>query len=362
MSIGSKSDGRESIASRRRFLQTTGAVGLVGLAGCSGGDNGDNGVVGGNGSPDHTWTIATVHSGDHIRNLAAERFAEEVESRSDNFDISLSTGGAYGGEIEMIETVQAGGVEMCSVTFGSIAAALNPGFAIFRGYPFMWSDWDHYISYFMELADVMGYYDGLIDDGVYPVTDPFFADQNGIATTDWDEIQHPENMDGLDMYSPDAPGWADALSALGANPQTLALTEVYGAMETGTIQGRVAGTATMIDDANHEIADTYNSINMFINGTQMILHNSEYESLSGEEEDILAEAADIAEEVGEQLAYETFDEYMGLMEEEYDVNVVTDIDMEPFREEVTPVVEGIIEEHDAPLGLDDIERHREETR
>ncbi len=178
----------------------------------------------------HTQPTSDTH------HLAAERFAEIVEERSGgDLQVDIHPAGELGNDPSILEGARLGTID--------IAQTGNPFYTRFvpklnvLDLPFLFSDYDH----------VYAAIDGPIGEELLAELDEHGL--KGLAfweigfrklTNSQRAVSTPEDVKGLKIRTTPNPAHVQAFELLGAIPTPMPFTEVYLALETGTVAGEPA--------------------------------------------------------------------------------------------------------------------------
>lgn len=332
--------------SRRSVLKATGATsaaGITGLAGCVGNGDGDG---------THEWTMAAAVSDGHPFVVAGEVFKEKLEAESDDFEIEIVPGGSYGSEIEQMETLEAGGVEMLAQSTGVSVAVYYEQFAAQRGYIFVWEDWEHYRTAFDATAEELDAYEHMENEGLKILTEPIYTGERHTFTVDT-PVRTPEDAEGIAIRSPESTGWPESWSAIGFDPTAMPITEVYSALQTGTIQGGEGEAPQLIAENIYEVANYYSQTAHFYNAVWLMIRPDLFESLTEDEQQLIMDVAEETIPEAEERNEALEEEAIAQLEDE-GIEFIEDVDRESMAELVEPVVQNLIEENDAVFSLEEL--------
>ena len=161
-------------------------------------------------------------------------FAELVEKKTDG-RIKVVVGGSaqFGDDVESLTNMRLGTLAFSTNSQGATSGVV-PQFSVI-GLPFLFDDLDHAYS---------------VVDG--PVGEELakLAESKGLVLLSfWDNgIRHtsnsvrpittPEDLEGLKIRTPPDPMTIDIFTALGANPSSLAFSELYIALQQGVVNGQ----------------------------------------------------------------------------------------------------------------------------
>ena len=144
-----------------------------------------------------------------------------------------------------------------------------------HGYDMLWNAYDKYLS------------------SEFPGTKPlalWVSEPNVMIMKDH-EIRKPADLDGLKIRVAGAAA-AEVVTALGATPVQMPITQVYNALDTGLIDGVFTGSSAIADFKLDEVADSYTigaplgRISFFV-----VMNQGKYDSLSDKQKAAIDEFA-----------------------------------------------------------------------
>lgn len=178
--------------------------------------------------------LAHVVNEDDAFHVAAEKFQELVEERSDGVvSVSIYPNAELGDERELLESMQVGTVDMGVITNGPVANFVDE-FAVFE-LPFL----------FPTSEDAFDVLDGPIGQEVLDELET--VNLKGLAyaergfrnvTNSVRPVESPADLDGLTLRVMENPVYVDTFNTLGADAVPMAWTEALTAMQQGTIDGQ----------------------------------------------------------------------------------------------------------------------------
>ncbi|MGW6297637.1 TRAP transporter substrate-binding protein [Peribacillus butanolivorans] len=132
----------------------------------------------------------------------------------------------------------------------------------------------------------------------------------------------------------------DAFSKLGANPSPMAFSEVFTALETGTVDGQENPLATIQTQKYNEVQN-YLSLTKHVYTPFVFLVSKKFwDDLSDEEQKIMSEAAQEAGEYQRALNRKENEKALKYLEEEgMKINEVTPEEMAKMKEVIQPVTD-----------------------
>ncbi|MBU8908951.1 TRAP transporter substrate-binding protein [Desertibacillus haloalkaliphilus] len=320
-----------------------GSMALV-LAACGGADDApatdepvDEGAA--------TGEVQTIRAGiglnsEHPQYKGLERFAEIVEENT-NGELVVETyhSGQLGDDRSMMEALQLGSQEVTVPSTAPIANFVSE-FTIFD-FPFLFPS--------NEVADEV--LDGEVGQQFLDMLD----DQNLVGLAYWENgfrnvtnstraIETLEDFDGLTLRTMENDLHLDAFRALGANPTPMAFTELFTAMQQGTVDGQENPNATIYLEGYYEVQDYVSDTRHVYSPFVFLMSKPFFDSLSEEHQQIVRDAAIEAGQFQRELNREANAEYVNNLEEEgMTVTQISDEERERMVEAVQPAIEKYAE-------------------
>lgn len=118
------------------------------------------------------------------------------------------------------------------------------------------------------------------------------------------QLQSPADVKGLKFRIQDSDVLLDQFRALGANPQKMAFSEVYQALQTGVVDGQENTWSNIYTQKFHEVQKSITETNHGVILYMVITTTDWWDSLPEDIRKGLAEAMDEATDYANQLAYE----------------------------------------------------------
>lgn len=296
------------------------------LSGCAG-ERGSGGV-GEDGS--QKLTLGHGAAPGNPRAIAAETFKELVESESEGaLEIQIMGQETIGSDPDMLTSVQGGSLDMTINSQGAFASFVPELNLV--GLPFLFENSEHAYSvldggtldHVSQAADEQGFVVlGYWDNGMRDVTNDSIA------------VETPSDLQGLSIRTPDDQMTMSIFEALGANPTPMDFGELYLALSQGAVDGQ-ENPIVNIESNNLDEVQEYLAVTGHKYETNpFVVSQRVWDSLSGEQQKIVQDAADQAQSEQRELMEEQTAE---ILEEFEDSMTVTYPDREVFREATTEV-------------------------
>ncbi len=184
---------------------------------------------------------------------AAQDFAERAEAATDGavtvqvFPDGVLFGGDQNVAVNMVQNGSLDAVILSTSVYASFEPCMN---AI--SLPYLFADYDQFAAYLagepgQRLLDSL---DDLNTEGLALMIRTFRH-----VTNSQRPIAAPEDLEGLNLRVPNNRLWVEFFGPLGANPTPMAFTEVYTALQLGTIDGQENPVEVPLANRFYEVQD-----------------------------------------------------------------------------------------------------------
>ncbi|WP_332691674.1 TRAP transporter substrate-binding protein [Halalkalibacter lacteus] len=273
------------------------------------------------------------------------KFKEVVEERTDGaIEVQTYHSGQLGDDRTMTEGLQLGSQE---VTIPSTAPIANfvPEYSVFD-FPFLFPS--------EEVADTV--LDGEIGQKFLDM----LPDQNLVGLAYWENgfrdltnsvrpVATAEDFKGLKIRTMENDLHLEAFRALGANPTPMAFTELFAAMQQGTVDGQENPYATIYLQKYHEVQDHVSNTHHIYSPFVFLMSKSFFDGLTEEQQEIVKEAALEAGDYQRELNREANEQYLADLQEEG--MTFTEITPEA-RDEMVELVTPVLDKYAERIGQD----------
>ncbi|GAE27305.1 TRAP-type C4-dicarboxylate transport system [Halalkalibacter wakoensis JCM 9140] len=262
------------------------------LAGCGGEETTiqeSNGGGSGGATESQEFRLGMVAAQNSVQHLAAEKFAELANEKT-NGEISISVfpAGQIGSDESLGQDLSRGNLEFAFLNQGSMSGMDQ--LLDFHYLPYIVSNYKQADKLFFE-------------DGIIPQTMTETLEDNGIKALGWYELEFrglsnskgpvetPADMEGLRLRVPGSQAIMGFFQGVGSQTVTIAMPELYTALQQGTVDGQDNGLLITHDNRLHETNPYYTRLNhVYATGT-IAMSDSVWETLSEEHQSAIQEAA-----------------------------------------------------------------------
>lgn len=290
-----------------------------------------------------TVRIATNTGEQSIDTMAAYYFADLVESASNGqitVNVFPNAQLAGGSQPKSLELLIAGGSYDLAVFSGSVLGNVDERF-LTHSIPFIFDSYEEVTEY----LDGSGgeYYKKLMDEKglVY-----LAAEHNGLRqlTNNRKEIKKPSDLKGLKIRIPSGEVYMKTMSAFGADAVAMNWSEVFTAMQQGTIDGHENGYQTIVSSNIQEVQKYITEWNWSYDGWWFMSNKRDWSRFDEATKKLLEEKAEESCQWGRKKLIENEEIIKKDFEENYGVTItyLTDEELKGFVETVRPVQEYFI--------------------
>ncbi|MFB4165361.1 TRAP transporter substrate-binding protein [Alteribacillus sp. JSM 102045] len=350
--------------SKKMLMMLMAALLIFILAGCGGGSQEEETGAGDSASEENqdagteedaseeaaSGDVKTIRAGiglnnEHPQYKGLEKFKEIVEEETGgSIEVETYHSGQLGDDRSMMEALQLGSQEVTVPSTAPIANFVNE-FTIFD-FPFLFPS--------SEVADEV------LDGEVGQKFLDMLEEQNMVGLAYWEngfrdlsnsshEVATAEDFDGLSIRTMENDLHIDAFRELGANPTPMAFTELFTALQQGTVDGQENPVATIYLEGFHEVQDYVSDTHHVYSPFVFMMSKQFYDSLSEEEQTIVEEAAVEAGEFQREENRAANEEYLQSLQDEG--MTYTEVSDEA-REEMAEIVQPVIDEYASEIGED----------
>lgn len=299
------------------------------LAGCGGGNSADKPI---------TIRMSHTQAPNSVSDLTAKEFARIVSEKSEGkikVDIYSNCGLSGGDLTKAIEMVQAGDIDIHSAAPANIAN-FDSKFYVF---------WLPYL--FPTVDDLVA---ATKDETIIAEVNSWLSDMNmtmlGLnnagarqITNSKKEIKSPDDLKGMNIRVPGANLFIDLYkNYFGANPTAMDFSEVYTALQQGTIDGQENPISVFDSSKLNEVQKYVTLWDGVRDTTIWVMNQKRLEGLTPEQRTIIQEAAAEAMEWGNQYLAKNEDQIIKKLEGSGTIFTrLTDEEIQAFKDASAPI-------------------------
>ncbi len=297
-------------------------------------DNGSNPLYSEKGVTDLTLKIGVSTGEQDPRNIAAQRFAKEVEEKSNGaIKAVIYPSGQLGGDADMIDAVAIASNKIdIVISDASNFATYEPKMGI-SALPFLFEDfetaWEFMDSDIEAQAEEL-----LLDDNMRVLA--HYCNGFRCMTNSVHPIESPDDVKGLLMRTPENPVIMATMTVLGANAQPLPFSELYAALRQGTYDGQENPIPVIYNNNLYEVQDYLSVTNHIYSGMCFTISESTWKKLSQVQQDIVRTAALNSADADRKSNRAQTESLLDELEKQG--MEITEPDLEPFMEATQSVI------------------------
>jgi TRAP-type C4-dicarboxylate transport system substrate-binding protein len=237
-----------------------------------------------------TWRYAFEEALDEVQGQFAQKFKEEIEANSDH-TVQLFPFGTLGESADTMEQAQSGILQFVDQSPGFTGALIPEAQVFFVPY-LLPQDQDKLVEFFRTSKAINELFPPLYEEqGLKLLT--MFPEGEVMLTTN-EPVRSPEDLNEVKFRVMTNPLLVESYRAFGATPTPLPWGEVYGALQTGIIQGQENPAFFIESTKMYEVTDHITRIG-HNNFTTAVMANLDfYEGLSDEDQALIQDAIDVA--------------------------------------------------------------------
>lgn len=310
------------------------ALSFIGCSSTSTSESNDEGQAKPQETSSEAVTLSLNHVGatDHPYQAGSEKFAELVEKKSNgSVKVDVFPASQIASGSKAIEFVQMGTLD---IALESTMALSNfvPEIGVLD-LPFIFSSKEE--AFEILDGEFGNELEAIAEEKGYKILAWF---DNGFRTMSNSKrpINSPSDLAGLKIRVPESKIFITTFEKLGAVPTPMAVSEVFTALQLGTVDGQENTSANFYKNKYAEVNDYYSVTNHIYTAEPLVMSVDKFNSFSAEQQEAILEAAQEATNYQRQVSLE-LDESLLSEIKETGVNVNVVEDKSAFKEAVKPV-------------------------
>lgn len=290
---------------------------------------------------ERTLRMSFVNVKDHPHGIGAERFAELVGKKSGGkLVVKLYPGGTLGGDIQVVSSLQGGTIDLSVMVPGALVGQ-SKEFGVFD-LPFLFKD-AREADTVLDGAFGKKLLERLPEKGLVGLAYWDHGFRN--MTTSKKAIVAADDFQGLKIRVLQIPIYIDMMKALGANPLPLPFPELYGALESGTVDGQENPLTSIVGSKLHEAQKFLSITRHSYNPLVVLASKKSWDKLSEEDRKILLEAANEAKSYQRKVSRDAEAKALDTIKAAgLKVNEVSAAEIDRMREKVKPAADKFTRE------------------
>jgi tripartite ATP-independent transporter DctP family solute receptor len=201
-----------------------------------------------------TWRFITEEVQGQVQYVYAEEFAKRISEKTDGqITIEPYEYGGLGSETDQVKALQDGAVEMAVMSPGFTGNMVMEGqiFALHFLFPDSVEKTQEILNTSEAInTDLKAKYE---EHGITPLA---FWTEGAMVWSSNKGLKEPADFEGFKMRIQESPLMQESYKAYGASPQALSWSELYTALDRGTVDGQENPIFFVYDAAFHEVQET----------------------------------------------------------------------------------------------------------
>lgn len=239
---------------------------------------------------DESFILAQPMNTDHIFHATSEHFMEELKTRNKNYNVEYHPGGDLGDWTSLFEQTMQGAVPM-TITWG--ASEFDPRLDLtWLGY--VVDSWEQARKVYGPGGPMVDVYNQILEEndlvslGIIPSGFGSITIRKGVGKV---PTNFPEDAKGIKMRVVPTPLAVERFNHLGFSAVPMPLSELYTALQLGTVDGRAFGPAVEIWQMR-DVLESYVLTRDYFEHAFWLVNKDWWESLPEQERQELQAAAD----------------------------------------------------------------------
>ncbi len=281
-----------------------------------------------------TYTTSAVPTDAHAK--AMIRFKEIVEEKTDGaILVEVYQSGSLFKQDQEVAAVKSGSVSMADLN-GVWLAEGSPWVSMF-GAGYIFKSYDHMMAVLNGEIGAKVFEKITEEQGIRPLGAKYLGTRQ-INLRKNKHIKTPEDLKGINLRMPNSEAWLFLGKALGANPTPLSFTELYMALQTGTVDGQDNPLPTVKNAKFYEVTKSITLTYHLIDSLWPCINEGIWQSLTKEYQQVLNDAVVESNLFCDNLNIEAEKELIeffkseGLNVYEADVNAFSEIVLNKYTE------------------------------
>ena len=231
-----------------------------------------------------TMKAADVHPPGYPTVAAVESMGKKIEAATNGrIKFQMFPGSVLGGEKEMIEQTQVGAIQLLRTSLGPVGPVV-PEVNVFN-MPFV----------FRDPAHMRAVIDGAIGQ---EMLDKISASPAKLVALAWMDggsrslytkkpVRKPEDLKGQKIRMMGNPLFVETMNAMGGNGVAMGFNELYGALQTGVVDGAENNPPTLLAQNHYTVSKVYSLTGHLIIPEIFVFSRRTWDGMSKADQDLL---------------------------------------------------------------------------
>ena len=223
---------------------------------------------------------------------AMMKFEEVAEAKS-NGSIKVDTfhSGSLFKQDQELAAVKSGQADIVYMSASWLAEG-SPWISMFSA-GYMFKSYEHMTAALNGEVGAEVFDTVVSEQGVRPLK-AFYLGTRQVNLVKDKEIKVPSDLNGINLRMPNSDAWLFLGQALGANPTPIAFSELYMALQTGTVDGQDNPLPTVQSAKFYEVTKSISITNHLVDSVWPTINEAKWQSLSDNQKQIVLDAMEEA--------------------------------------------------------------------
>ncbi|RAI04445.1 C4-dicarboxylate ABC transporter [Acuticoccus sediminis] len=289
-----------------------------------------------------TWRYAFEEALEEVQGKFAQKFKEEIEANTDH-TVQLFPFGTLGESDDIMEQAQSGILNFVDQSPGFTGALIPEAQVFFVPY-LLPQDQDTLNEFFRSSVAINEMFPKLYaEQGLQLLT---MFPEGEVCMTTQDPVHSPDDLNEVKFRVMTNPLLVESYKAFGATPTPLPWGEVYGALQTGIIQGQENPGFFLESTKMYEVTDVITCIGHNNFTTAVMANKDFYDGLSEDDQKAIDAAIEASFDYILDYQQGLQDESLEKIKEakpEMQINILSEDERKPFMETAGDVEDAFIE-------------------
>ena len=236
-----------------------------------------------------TVTLTAVSTDTHAQ--AMQKFKEAVEEKSGgNITVEVYTDAQLFSQEEEVAAVVMGDADM-TLTSASWLTTGSPWVSMFTA-GYLFNSYDHMTSTLNGEVGQEVFRKISEEQGLFPLG-AWYLGSREISLSQDKAISTPADLNGVNLRMPNTEAWLFLGEALGANPTPMSFSELYLALQTGSVDGQDNPLGSVESAKFYEVQSSITLTHHLVDSVWPAINNAKWESLSEGQKKIVLEGIEV---------------------------------------------------------------------